>query len=119
MLRKKSQEEKDIEKYVLAEQMIRRKILSQEEVKERKEVMRTIAEKYENFMDDEICKARRYTVSLGLVRRRNAVYHSLIEQILGDKAPLFERYIYHCMEHNIEPNEYILSAQYNAGYEED
>lgn len=119
MYRKKSQEERDIEKYVLADQMIHRGILSKEEQKERKDKMQQIAEKYDNFMDDEGCKAKRYSVSLGLVRRRNAMYHSLLEQILGDNAAKLERYIYYCMEHNIEPNECILSAQYNADYEED
>lgn len=118
MLRRKTKQEYDILKYVLCDQLIHRGILSKEEVVNRKQMMADIADQYQGFLDDQDTSDKRMSVSHGIAKRRNAMYKSLLDQILPkEEARLLELHIYHCIEHGVIPDTRILTAHLNIDYD--
>jgi len=119
MNRIKTVQEKDVELYVICEQMLRRGILGEAESRERRETMRAIAAKYENFVDDEQNTKRRMMISHGIVKRRNAMYKKILSDVLTLAEDHFlERHIYSCIEHGQDPDARLLYAKLTIENEE-
>lgn len=118
MYRKKTIEEQDIFKYVLSDQLIHQGILSKEMEEERKMTMRNIANKYVDFLDNEQTSDKRRSVSLGIVKRRNAMLKQILENALPpEEFRILLMHVYMCIEYNIQPEERILTAKVNVDYE--
>lgn len=102
----KNEIERDVFTYVLSKQMIERGILDDDEIEERREIMRSIERKYIGF--HEVNKDKEFKVSYGIVRRRNALYKIIVDQMLSEEdQKLLETYVYACIEHEIEPDSVI------------
>lgn len=116
MGRIKTQHEQDRFQFVLNNQMSIRGVLDDEEAEDRAQQNREIERRYINWFEHPETEVRR-TLSYAIVRRRNSAYHSIVEQALGEEAIVLERYIYYCIENDIEP-EVVVECKLKFSYDD-
>ena len=98
--------EEAVHEYVLAEQMQRQGILTENESLEKQWMRDKIESLFPRFNDDWV-QRKRASVSKGIVRRRDSMYRHLVEAEIGDKSADLMKYIYWCIDRDIEPDQVI------------
>ena len=91
--------ETDIRIYILSKQMIDQKVLTPAEKEDRLQII-NFTESQPDFNDWE---NRSFRWSVGIAKRRNAIYRDLLREVLGQKDfGRLERFIYHHLERSVK-----------------